>query len=274
MGANSCLQKEESRMKNKKLLQVFVVLTILLASFTTTGSAHAWYGCGGYVTVQWGDTLSGLAAYCGTTVSAIRAANPGLGWWVYAGQVIYIPSGYSYSPQYPPVTPTSAYYTVRRGDTLGNIAKAYSLSLGSVIAANPQIWNPSLIYPGQVITIPSSYSPPYTPPNVPPPPPPPVSAPAGYEGVLTVIAGKGVNIRNQPSYTGKIVLADDYTKGKTYYYRINSVTYDASYQRTWVEVVISQTSTGYTTGWLPVSGPQNYLNHSGPIEDWVTPHIQ
>ena len=92
--------------------------------------------------------------------------------------------------------------------------------------------------------------------------------------MLTVIAGKGVNIRNQPSYAGKIMLADDYTIGKTFYYRINSVTYDATYRRTWVEVVITQTSTGYTTGWLPVSGPQDYLNHTGPIQDWVTPHIQ
>lgn len=260
-------------MNNKRILQGFIVLAMLLASFVTTGSVHAWYGCGGYVTIQWGDTLSRLAAYCGTTVSAIRAANPGLGWWVYAGQVIYIPSGYSYYPNYPPVTPTGAYYTVRRGDTLGNIALAYGISLGSLLSVNPQIWNPSLIYPGQVITIPS-YSPPvYVPPYVPPTVPPPVSVP-NFDGVLTVIAGKGVNIRNQPSYTGKIVMADDYTKGRTFYYRTNSVTYDATYQRTWVEVVISQTSTGYTTGWLPVSGPQNYLNHTGPIEDWVTPHIQ
>lgn len=260
-------------MKQKRILQGFVVLVILLTSFATTGSIHAWYNCASYITVQWGDTLSGLAAYCGTTVAAIRAANPGLGWWVYAGQVLYIPGGYSYYPPQP-APPTGAYYTVRRGDTLGKIAQAYGISLGSLVTANPQIWNPSLIYPGQVITIPT-YSPPVyvPPPYVPPTAPPPVSAP-GFDGVLTVTAGKGVNIRNQPSYTGKIVLADDYTKGKTYYYRTNSVTYDATYRRTWVEVVISQTSTGYTTGWLPVSGPQDYLNHTGPIEDWVTPHIQ
>lgn len=256
-------------MSKKRLLQGFVVFAILISSFAATGSAHAWYNCASYITVQWGDTLSGLAAYCGTTVSAIRAANPGLGWWVYAGQVLYIPGGYSYDPGYPPVTPTGAYYTVRRGDTLGAIARAYGVSLGSVIAANPQIWNPSLIYPGQVINIPTAYTPPpYVPPTQPP------SNIPNFDGVLTVIAGKGVNIRNQPSYTGKLVLADDYTIGKTFYYRTNSVTYDATYRRTWVEVIVSQSSTGYTTGWLPVSGPQDYRNHTGPIEDWVTPHIQ
>lgn len=267
-------------MKTKRMLQGFVILAILVSSFVTTGSAHAWYNCASYITVQWGDTLSGLAAYCGTTVSAIRAANPGLGWWVYAGQVLYIPTGYTYYPDYPAVYPTTTggYYTVRRGDTLGNIAAAYGVSLGSMISANPQIWNPSLIYPGQVINIPTSYVP-APPPYYPPPPPPPVVTPpitptANFDGVLTVIAGKGVNIRNQPSYTGAILVADDYTKSMTYYYRKNSVTYDATYRRTWVEVIISQTSTGYTTGWLPVSGPQSYLNHTGPIEDWVTPHIE
>lgn len=256
-------------MNRKRILQGFVILAILISSFVTTASAHASYNCATYITVQWGDTLSGLAAYCGTTVSAIRAANPGLGWWVYAGQVLYMPSGYSYDPNYPPVTPTGAYYTVRRGDTLGNIATAYGISLGSLLAANPQIWNPSLIYPGQVINIPTYNPPVYVPPTA----PPPVTAP-NFDGVLTVIAGKGVNIRSQPSYSSKIIVADDYTKGKTYYYRTNSVTYEAATLRTWVEVVISQTSTGYTTGWLPVSGPQDYLKHTGPIEDWVTPHIQ
>lgn len=259
-------------MNTKRILQGFIVFVILISSFFTTASAHAWYNCATYITVQWGDTLSGLAAYCGTTVSAIRAANPGLGWWVYAGQVIYMPSGYSYYPDYPPVTPTGAYYTVRRGDTLGRIAEAYGISLGSLIAANPQIWNPSLIYPGQVINIPPYNPPPYVPPPTAAPPPAP--GPAGFEGVLTVTALKGVNIRSQPSYTAKILVADDYTKGDTYYYRTNSVTYDTASRRTWVEVIISQSSSGVTTGWLPVSGPQDYLNHTGPIEDWVTPHIQ
>ncbi|MEN9562446.1 MAG: hypothetical protein RIR73_690 [Chloroflexota bacterium] len=257
------------------MFQVMMVIAILVSSFTATGSAHAWYNCASYITVQWGDTLSGIAAYCETTVSAIRAANPGLGWWVYTGQVLYIPSGYSYHPSYPPVPPaTGGAYTVRRGDTLGNIALVNGLSLSSLLAANPQIWNASLIYAGQVIVIPAASSPVY----VPPPPPvvvtPPATTPAGFEGVLTVIAAKGVNIRNQPSYTGKIVLADDYTKGKTFYYRINSVTKDDAFKRVWVEVVLSQSGSTVTTGWLPVSGPQDYLNHTGPIEDWVTPHIQ
>lgn len=263
-------------MISKRLLQGALILAVLVSSFASAGSARAWGNCASYITVQWGDTLSGIAAFCGTSVDAIRAANPGLGWWVYAGQILYLPSGYNYYPPYlPPVS--GGNYTVRWGDTLAKIAAANGITLKALLAANPQIRNPNLIYAGQVIAVPTGYNPPvYVPPYTPPPvvTPPAYPPPANFDGVLTVTARKGVNIRNQPSYAGKIVLADDHTKGRTFYYRTNSVTYDATYRRTWVEVVVSQTSTGYTTGWLPVSGPQDYLNHTGVIEDWVTPHIQ
>ena len=86
-------------MNTKKFVQLVVVIMIVLAALVNVGSAFAWGGyggCGGRYYVQWGDTLSGLASQCGTSIYAIRAANPGLGSWLYAGQVIYLPS-YSYS---------------------------------------------------------------------------------------------------------------------------------------------------------------------------------
>ncbi len=85
-------------MNTKKFVQLFVIMMIVLAAFVNVGSAFAWGGyggCGGRYYVQRGDTLSGLASQCGTSIYAIRAANPGLGSWLYAGQVIYLPS-YSY----------------------------------------------------------------------------------------------------------------------------------------------------------------------------------
>lgn len=49
---------------------------------------------------------------------------------------------------------SSGSYTVRSGDCLWNIAKAHGVSLSALEAANPQIANPDLIYPGQHINIP------------------------------------------------------------------------------------------------------------------------
>lgn len=51
-------------------------------------------------------------------------------------------------------TAQTADYTVRKGDTLWGIAGRYGVTLTALIAANPQIKNPNLIYPGDRVTIP------------------------------------------------------------------------------------------------------------------------
>jgi LysM repeat protein len=141
-------------MYRKQILQLVVLAAVVLSSLGFAGTASAW-SCSSYITVQWGDTLSGLAAYCGTTVEAIRAANPGLGWWVYAGQVLYIPGGSSY--YYPPSSPSyGGNYVVQWGDTLAKIAVAHGVTVNDLLAANPNIWSPSLIYAGQVIYVPAA----------------------------------------------------------------------------------------------------------------------
>ena len=56
----------------KRFFQWMLVGALLVASFASTGSAAASSGCASYAVVQWGDTLSGLAALCGTTVGAIQ----------------------------------------------------------------------------------------------------------------------------------------------------------------------------------------------------------
>lgn len=49
-------------------------------------------------------------------------------------------------------------YTVQRGDTLSQIAASHGVSLNALIAANPQIRNPNLIFAGQAVTIPAGGS--------------------------------------------------------------------------------------------------------------------
>lgn len=45
-------------------------------------------------------------------------------------------------------------YTVQSGDSLWKIAVKYQVGLSEIIKANPQFKNPSLIYPGEKVTIP------------------------------------------------------------------------------------------------------------------------
>ncbi len=56
-------------------------------------------------------------------------------------------------PPKPPKPPVKT-YIVRKGDTLFEIAKRFGVSLDDLIAANPQIKDPDLIFPGQEIFIP------------------------------------------------------------------------------------------------------------------------
>jgi len=62
-------------------------------------------------------------------------------------------------PPPPPQFCTGFYYTVVPGDSLFTIANRFGVSLQALMAANPQITNPNLIFPGQVICIPGAQVP-------------------------------------------------------------------------------------------------------------------
>jgi LysM repeat protein len=242
------VQKREIVMLRRSF-QLVVIVAILLASFGSVGGASAWSGCASYVTVQWGDTLSGIAQQCGTTVHAIQGANPGLGWWVYAGQVLYIPTGQTYDPGYYP--PSGGTYVVQWGDTLGKIAGRLGVSWRDILAANPQIQNPSLIYTGQVIYLPGGVvnPPPYNPPPYNPPPKPCNCPPTSGDGLSTLKINykHGLHVRSEP---GGMIIASG-LNNTAWIYRPDSVFRDQK-GCVWVKVNLYQHPKGYTEGWMLV----------------------
>jgi len=117
----------------------------------------------GSYTVKSGDTLSAIAAAHGVSLQSLIDANPQISNpnLIYPGQNINIPGGGSAgntASDGGTASTASSNYTVKSGDTLSAIAAAYGVSLQSLIAANPQISNPNLIYPGQNINIPGGGS--------------------------------------------------------------------------------------------------------------------
>lgn len=67
------------------------------------------------------------------------------------GQILNIPVAAGYGTA---SAVTENTYIVQSGDTLYTIALGFGISLQALIAANPQIENPDLIYPDQTIRIP------------------------------------------------------------------------------------------------------------------------
>ncbi len=140
------------------VLDVIVALAVLTAAVAMPAPAAAWSSCGSSYYVQWGDTLGKIAARCGTSVAALRQANPNLGYWLYAGQTLWMPGGTTYGhdghdgyARQPSCSDGT--YVVQSGDTMRKIADRYGVTVGDMTLANPQIWNPSLIYAGQVICL-------------------------------------------------------------------------------------------------------------------------
>jgi len=137
-------------MSSKRIAQGLILIAMLLVSFAGPGNVQAQSSCGSIYIVQPGDWLSKIASRCGVTLAQLYAANPGVGYYIYPGQPLVIPGGYSGYPS----TSYTGYYTVQHGDTFSEIAKRYGISVYALWAANPYIWDINRIYPGQVIYVP------------------------------------------------------------------------------------------------------------------------
>lgn len=96
--------------------------------------------------VRYGETLSGIAARYGTTVSAITTANgianPNR---IYAGRCLVIPRGIAPAPL--------RVHVVQPGETLWRIAVCHGTTIYRLVALNG-IANPNLIYSGQRLLVP------------------------------------------------------------------------------------------------------------------------
>lgn len=108
-------------------------------------------------TVQAGDTVWGIARAHGLDTAAVLAAN-GLdaSAVIRPGQVLALVAAAA-PPAAPADAPTST-YEVRPGDTVSAIAAAHGVSIDAVLAAN-DLTRSSIIYPGEVLRIPSGSAP-------------------------------------------------------------------------------------------------------------------
>ncbi len=147
-------------MLSKRIIQSLVLTAMVVGMFAAAGSAYA-YSCGGSYTVQRGDWLYSIARKCGTTLSAILRANPGLDLIIYPGQVLILPGAYWDNGN------GYATYVVATGDTLKSLAARYGTSVDTLVALNG-IANANVIYEGQRLTVPNGVVVPTPPPSTPP----------------------------------------------------------------------------------------------------------
>lgn len=114
-------------------------------------------------TVRRGETLSQIAEQHSVRLDDVLRANPQIKdpAHIHAGQRVTLPGAPAQAapPQEataspPPEPRQPREYVVKPGDTMHHIARDHRLSLNELTAANPDIKNPSLIRPGQVLQLP------------------------------------------------------------------------------------------------------------------------
>ena len=97
-----------------------------------------------YVYVKKGDTLSGIAKAYDLSLAKLVSYNPQIKDInkIKIGEKVYLSSA-----------TTEEYYIVKKGDTLGSIARKYNIALNKLLGLNPDIKNPNLIHVGDKIRV-------------------------------------------------------------------------------------------------------------------------
>lgn len=108
------------------------------------------------ITIQRGQTLSGIALEYNTTVQRLvelnNIANPNL---IYAGATLIVPSGETIIDTDGNSTSGQTIYIVQKGDTLNKIASEFRTTARAIAVEN-NIRNINLIYVGQRLIIPTN----------------------------------------------------------------------------------------------------------------------
>lgn len=111
--------------------------------------------------VQQGDTMFSIAKKFGIPLEVLIRANPQIRNpdMIIVGEIIIVPGDprQRYPGDDPDLHPEPGRrYVVRPGDTMFLIAQRFAISLSELIAFNPQIKDPDVLMPGQIVFIPKS----------------------------------------------------------------------------------------------------------------------
>jgi LysM repeat protein len=126
----------------------------LLATLAASPAAAQTGPCRGHTTVRDGDTLVSIAARCGVTVPALLALNPGVrdDEDLRVGRDVAVPR--PRDPQPSPRQACGAFYTIRDGDTLAEIALKCGVTVPQLVAANGPLPHPLGLNRGRTVRIP------------------------------------------------------------------------------------------------------------------------
>ncbi len=105
---------------------------------------------------QAGDTMFGIAEKFHLSLATLKEANPQIvnPSLIFPNEIIHVPTPGAANPRPRTVPARIVTYLVQPGDTMSGIAVSHGIGLSALEAANPQVTNPHVIVPGQVLNIP------------------------------------------------------------------------------------------------------------------------